>query len=227
MPLSYAVFIREIIDECLLEAKLPLSDVYRVRDALIEQYVDGVLYCSTDYKDTSAFLYGLHDNEFYYIVSFCVQEEYVFLVYKKEVYDSRKWYGLVLEDLKSAGIEGRLVGERFSLLKDLGLLVHGIFHDCIRSKRKSVSSVEEAEDFVYPSYEVLKTYYECGRKRKFDTISDAESSKDSFGSVDTVVYDCPHCGFYHIGRERAKDYSIPEEVMTGRYKTAWRRYQNI
>lgn len=227
MSLIYDVFIKEVIDECLLEAKLPLDDVYRVRNALIKQYVDGVLYCSTDYKDTAAFLYGLNDNEFYYIVSFCVREEYVFLVYKKDVYDSRKWYGLILDELKSSGVEGKIVGERFSLLKDLGLLVHGIFHDCIRSKRKSVSAPIEQDEFIYPSYEVLKTYYECGRKRKFVSVSEASGNRDGFGSKDTAVYNCPHCSFYHIGRSKAEDYIIPEEVMTGRYKTAWRRYQKI
>lgn len=226
MSVSYPIFIQEIIDECLLDAQLPLSDVQRVRHLLTEQYVKGVLFCSTDYKETADFLYGQNDDEFYYIVSFCVQEEYIFLVYKQTSYDSRKWYTFILDELKSQNVEGRIIGERFVLLKNLGSLVHGVFSDCVRSKRKAVG-LEHEDTFIYPPDNVLKEYYECGRKRKFTSSEEAWNSKDSFGSEDVSVYVCPWCQSFHIGRGKVKGLTVPEEIMIGRYKTAWRRYQKI
>jgi hypothetical protein len=65
-------------------------------------------------------------------------------------------------------------------------------------------------------------YWQCGRKRQFDTVNDGNQMIDELGKREEMsVYQCGHCPKYHIGHGFGKD-SVESQLE--RAREHWNKY---
>jgi len=210
------------VDEALSLSECTPDIVSSMREILINHLDTHTVMATDHYPDAIDVLYNMNDNKMYSIVSLSFVDEYLYFV-------------ILAEDLRADALVRNFVNNmkasRTLLSEEIGVFVrsitsgfkvfHEIMGDSTRTTRRAVGT-NNIEVAVLPSDEVLKAFYECGRKTAY---SSSEAVLQDLNG-ENQPYLCKHCGLYHQGKEPTGQ-SIPEHIMQGRHRTAWRRYYNV
>lgn len=171
-------------------------------------------------------LYAINDNEMYSIISVCHSGGYEAVLMPqltpsmfKEV---RK---KTIELLKTSG---KYSGEKlYNEILKVGSLLQSItilLKDSTRTSRRAIGDGVLTHEIEFPDFETLKAFYECGRKVSYESMVEGEANLE----YNNNIYLCVHCSKYHQGQPRVSTAPpVAEEVILGRYRTAWRRYNKI
>lgn len=169
-------------------------------------------------------LYAIGDGNLYTIISICNHDGYQAVLLPPLTQFIRHSAKEAINFLKeSREYNNESLGKPIREINTLMKVALEILRDSTRSSRKAIGDIPAGE-VEYPDYETLKSFYECGRKVKYDSLEEAESKLAESNNV----YLCDRCSHYHQGRPIAhKAPVVPEEIKLGRYKTVWRRYHKI
>lgn len=172
-------------------------------------------------------LYAINDNEMYSVISVCGVEGYeAVLIPQLSPSTFKKARTETIKLLKSSG---KYVGQDlFDEILKVGNLLNSVVRllkDSTRTSRRAISNeMLPTHEVEFPDYKILKAFYECGRKVSYNSVPEGEANLEYNNSI----YLCVHCKKYHQGQPRVTTAPlVPEEVVLGRYKTAWRRYNKI
>lgn len=171
-------------------------------------------------------LYSIDDNEMYSIISVCGVNGYeAVLLPQLPPFMFKKVRTETIELLKASG---KYAGkELYNEILKVGNLLHAVFallRDSTRTSRRAIGNGVMTQEIEFPDFETLKAFYECGRKVSYESVTEGEANLE-YGNN---IYLCVHCKKYHQGQPRVSTAPpVAEEVVLGRYKTAWRRYHKI
>lgn len=172
-------------------------------------------------------LYAIDDGEMYSIISVCSSDGYeAVLMPQLPPFMFKKARTETIELLK---LSGKYAGkDLYNEILKLGNLLNSVLtllKDSTRTSRRAIGNGQPpTHEVEFPDYETLKAFYECGRKVSYETMIEGEANLEYNNSI----YLCVHCSKYHQGKPRAfAAPSVAEEVILGRYRTAWRRYNKI
>lgn len=214
-----------LIDECLSWSSLPVSIVSLLREELQSYYSKHLLFSTDEYPEAITKLYGYEDDKFYSLISLCFVEEYSFLLLPSTKAGPFGAQTIIIERFKKefdySGIElGNAIREIIATIRYMDKIITS----STRTKRQALEGKNQgtSETFEWPEVAVLKRFYECGRKVAFDSREEVLEALE----IGTQPYQCDHCHKWHQGRQSAGE-AVPESIVIGRYRTAWRRYQGI
>lgn len=192
---------------------------------LDSSFAKGTLAYSSDLPYVVRSLYAIGDQEMYSIISVCGFEGYEAVLVPPLMTLTKSSLVSTIQMLKDSGkYEKESLQTEIAKATQLLRAVLELLRDSTRTSRRAIGHGVATEEFEFPDYEILKAFYECGRKVAYESIAEVESNLESGNDV----YLCVHCSKYHQGK--SKLYSAPpvaEEVILGRYKTAWRRYNRV
>ena len=172
-------------------------------------------------------LYAIDDNEMYSIISVCSSVSYeAILTPQFAPYMFKTARTNTIELLKSSGkYAGKDLHDEILKVGNLLNSVFGLLKHSTRTSRRAIGNgLPSTREFEFPDYEILKAFYECGRKVSYESVIEGEANLEYNNSI----YLCTHCNRYHQGQPRVSTApQVPEEVVLGRYRTTWRRYNKI
>lgn len=213
-----------LVDEAVITADLPPSVVSIFRAAFVEHFDTTTIMVSRDYKALAAKLYSMRDEVQYAIFGLSYPDcEYMYFLIRAE-------------DLKAQSVLRKVVAGfkaslSFQKSEDIGEFVYRVstahktlqelLDDCVRSKRTSHADATDKEADL-PSMEELQIFYECGRKHKYVSLDEAETSLESGNQV----YQCHWCKSWHQGHPPT-GMDIPQHIKEGRWMTTYRRKMGV
>lgn len=211
-----------LIDEALSWSSVPPEITSRLRTELSDYYSQVLLMVDDFYPDVVKELYSLNDQKAYSIVSLSFADEYIFMLLPTSKVSSRVPVNAILKEWKQANTQlpGRMIGEMAERITSVQRSLDEILKNSTRTTR--VAAGLHAKEFVMPEIEVMQRFYECGRKHSYPTAAEATEHLHS----ENGIYECPWCHGYHQGH-LPTGMTIPRDVMEGRWRTAWRRYQGL
>ncbi len=211
-----------VVDEVLTSSAAEPVMVSMLRAVLLAYYDEQVLLVTDDYPTCVGTLYSFNDNKIYSILSLSFVDEYVFILMRADKVSPRKIISNIISEVKQS--YRNLTGSEIQDIAFKALEVKNVLTEILvsstRTSRKAIGLKTKVVDL--PDMAVMKAYYECGRKVRYSSASEAEEH----ANVGSEVYGCPHCGLYHQGQPPTGQV-VPDNIMEGRYRTAWRRYHGI
>jgi hypothetical protein len=172
-------------------------------------------------------LYEIDDKEMYSVISVCGVTGYEAVLIPQMV--PAMFKKIRTETIEFIKASGKYSGQELyaEIDKVGGLLnaVNRLLRDSTRTSRRAISNdISPSQEIEFPEYDALKAFYKCGRKVAYKTVIEGETNLE-YGNT---IYLCVHCNEYHQGKNRVSNAPVvAEEIMMGRYKTAWRRYHKI
>ena len=211
-----------VVDEVLTVSAAKPVMVSALRAALLSYYDEHVLFVTDDYPACVDMLYGFNDKKIYSILSLSFVDEYVFILMRADKVSPRQIVSSIINDVKKSNPD--LTGPEiqnvvFKALEVKNALIE-LLVSSTRTSRKAAG--DDIKTVVLPDMAVMQAFYECGRKVQYG--STVEAAEHVTG--DNEVYVCTHCGLYHQGKSPTGQ-TVPQNIMEGRYRTAWRRYHGV
>ena len=169
-------------------------------------------------------LYAIGDQQMYTIISVCGFNGYEAVLLPPLQHLIKSSSQKTINSLKVPVTMKGTTARRNKVANLLTKAVLELLKDSTRTSRRAIGHGVATQEFEFPDYEILKAFYECGRKVAYESIAEGESNLD-YGNN---VYLCVHCSKYHQGKAKVSTAPpVAEEVILGRYKTAWRRYNKV
>ena len=210
------------IEETLQLSMLSPQLTSMLRADLIKHYETSIIMASDDYREALDALYSINDNEMYTVVSFCFEDEYTFFLLPAQDLTPHSVTKSLIKRLKAENdYTGEETREMVTSLVETAQTLHELLAIQKRSTRRAVGHNGNNE-IELPSMEVMKKFYECGRKARYSSVEEVQNDLGK----DNHVYSCVHCGGLHQGRQPT-GFAVPQDIREGRYTTAWRRYNHI
>ncbi len=223
MTFDPVALLSSYVDEIIGVSELPPKATSYLRETLTKYLEDQLINHGDDYPLLVKELYSLNDNQHYSLLALASdytgyhlflfpQEALIMGAFKR---DYMKW-------IKATFVfeNGAAIGAMVKKVEDVFKTFREINADCIRTRRSATGYGEKPIGF--PSEEELQRFYECERKKSYDTLEEAlavpEKGKEP--------YVCNYCSKYHRGAPRTGDV-IPHDIVVGRWKTTYRRKLKI
>lgn len=210
------------------------ADTYHLISLLREYFIDSTLLVTDSDSEMREFVYGTDvgvDRQHVIVALSFISEPYLLFIGANEYVTlasvQREFIAYMKKRLvQQAEIEkrkvyGHEIAETVNLVVQIFNNMRELLNSSVRSKRKGYNTAVH-DDVELPSKEVLQKFYECGRK---SVLSEQDRQRFVLEGEETV-YLCSRCGGYHRGHTPTGQ-KIPEEIMYGRWRTAWRRYYNL
>lgn len=223
---SYTHPLTQQVQELFIDSELTPDVTCLFLKELNDIFVGNTIMHSNNLPAVVRRLYEIDDNQIYSIISVCTLDGYEAVLLPQllpEVFKNarNKTVELLKKSGKYAGKE--LYDEIFKLGALLAIVIRVLKHST-RTSRRAIGNGESSHEIEFPDYETLKAFYECGRKVAYASFGEGEANLE----YNNNVYLCIHCNKYHQGQPKAATAPpVAEEVILGRYRTAWRRYNKI
>lgn len=213
------------VQELFIDSELTPEVTGMLLDELNGYFTSKTLLHSNDIPTVIRHLYSIGDHERYSIISVCGFHGYEAVLIPSLQPFLKSTSHKTISFLKESGkYEREVLHAEILKVNQLLKAVLELLRNSTRTTRRAIGHNELAEEFEFPDNETLKVFYECGRKISYDSIETVLNELND----ETNAYLCKHCGRYHQGRFSVPGATpVPEGVMQGRYKTAWRRYKKI
>lgn len=214
------------VQELFIDSELTPDVTFIFLKEVNDLFVSQTILHSNDLPLVIRKLYAIDDNEMYSVISVCGVNGYeAVLMPQLPPFMFKQARTETVELLKASG---KYAGkELYNEILKVGNLLHAVFallKDSTRTSRRAIGNAELTQTVEFPDYETLKAFYECGRKVSYESMVEGEANL----GYNNNIYLCAHCNKYHQGQPRvATAPPVAEEVILGRYKTAWRRYHKI
>lgn len=211
-----------LVDEVLSWSNVPPTITSRLRTAISAHYSQSLIMVDDFYPDVVNTLYALNDQGVYSIISLSFVDEYIFMLLPEDKVNLRNPVRSVLKEWKkeNSHLSGAEIGEVARQVSTVQSNLNDILRDSTRTTR--VATGLHAKEFIMPDVEVMQRFYECGRKHSYATAAEAADHLH----LENGIYECSWCHGYHQGHAPT-GMTIPREIMEGRWRTAWRRYQGL
>lgn len=190
--------------------------------------IEHLIFRSSSYRETLDFVYGLNDDQLYTVVSAPHDDHYDFFVIHSDYFHPRSANHMHFREIRYSSVDflknlNRYEGQQLGMnLKSMGEALKDMKKSLTYTARRAIGVTEEQE-VVYPHFDRLKSFYECERKVRYDSVEDGLRSCEDWNKV----YRCEHCSHYHQGRPRQV---TPEDndsaKVLQRYQVTWKRYQS-
>lgn len=208
--------LRHAMDEALCDWNAPAEMHAGLTSKLCRYYSQGIFI--TGFKDAIGYIY---DNELPDYHDIFDLGDSLFLILPGNLTFPKDCLLRSIEELHAAGMEP----SEAEFQEKIGMLIAGVklAHQhmaLLRNSRRRAGDVKDVPEF--PDFETLRKFYECGRKTKHPSRSDAERRLNT----GQRPYACSHCSSWHKGHPPGS-YVHSREVMERRYQRTWRRYMNI
>lgn len=213
------------IQELFTDSELSPEANYVLLEELNSYFVRNTLNYSNNLPEVVQSLYAIGDHKMYTIISVCGFNGYEAVLMPPLQHLIKSSSQKTINLLKSSGnYENQLLHEEIKKLNRLTKAVLELLKDSTRTSRRAIGHGTATQEVEFPDYDTLKVFYECGRKVTYESVTEGESNLE-YGNN---VYLCVHCGKYHQGKAKVSSAPpVAEEVILGRYKTAWRRYNKV
>jgi hypothetical protein len=212
-----------IIDESLTLSNCSPYVTGLMREVFISHYATHTLFVSDNYPEIINVLYGMNDQKMYSIVSLSFVDEYMFFLLPLDQVSPRDAIREIISEVKQhTNFSNLELGKLIKNIHEVKFMLQMVFDSSIRTSRKAVGNNIVVSEPVLPPIEEMKRFYECERKTIYSSTEDATQKLSGVNEV----YTCPHCGKLHQG-QKPTGMAVPQNVMEGRYRTAWRRYHGI
>jgi hypothetical protein len=214
------------VQELFIDSELTPDATFIFLKEVNDLFVSQTILHSNDLPLVIRKLYAIDDNEMYSVISVCGVNGYeAVLMPQLPPFMFKQARTETVELLKASG---KYAGkELYNEILKVGNLLHAVFallKDSTRTSRRAIGNAELTQTVEFPDYETLKAFYECGRKVSYESMVEGEANL----GYNNNIYLCAHCNKYHQGQPRVSTAPpVAEEVILGRYKTAWRRYHKI
>lgn len=223
---SYTHFLTLQVQELFLDSELTPDATCVFLKELNNLFVSKTITQSNYLPAVVRRLYEIDDNEMYSVISVCGFDGYeAVLMPQLHPVMFKKARTETIELLKASG---KYVGkELYDEILKVGYLLQSVItllNDSTRTSRRAIGNGVSTQEVVFPDYDTLKAFYECGRKVSYESMVEGEANLE----CNNNIYLCVHCSKYHQGQPRVSTAPpVAEKVLLGRYKTAWRRYNKI
>lgn len=212
------------VQELFLDSNLTPKVNLMLLKGIDDYFQQQTIACSNNMPQLVDKLYLIGDNEMYTIISTCNHSGYhaaLMPAIQGIIRSSAK------DTIKYIKESGEYQKEDLSkVIKDVNVLMKSVLlvlRDSTRTTRRAIGTTDFKE-VEFPDYETLKVFYECERKVRYGSVEEGNAGMIAGNNI----YLCPHCSGYHQGQARvAGAPEVPLNVQLGRYKTAWRRYNNV
>lgn len=213
------------VQELFTDSELSPEATCLLLEELDSYFVKNTLHYSDNLPEVVQRLYAIGDQQMYTIISVCGFNGYEAVLLPPLQHLIKSSSQKTINLLKSSGnYESELLHEEIKKLNRLTKAVLELLKDSTRTSRRAIGHGVATQEFEFPDYEILKAFYECDRKVAYESIAEGESNLE-YGNN---VYLCVHCSKYHQGKAKVSTAPpVAEEVVLGRYKTAWRRYNKV
>lgn len=213
------------IQELFVDSPLTPDLTALFLSSLDDVFMKHTIMCSDNLPAVVEHLYGIDDGNMYAVISVATVDEYKAVLIPLLSPIIRGAAVPVINHLKESGLyAGVTLNEEIKKLTKFLSFVLEVLTNSIKTKRKAIGNGGNPNEVVFPDDEVLRAFYECGRKVAYP-------SADTSGIVvysENSLYHCKRCQQYHQGRTSVANAPVvPDEIMMSRYKSTWRRYKKI
>jgi hypothetical protein len=213
------------VQELFTDSDLTPEVTSLLLNELDEYFVSNTLDYSDNLPSVVRNLYEIGDNEMYTIISVCGFNGYEAVLIRPLQHIIKAASQKTIDFLRESGhYEKYALHAEILKVNTLLKTVLELLRNSTRTTRRAIGNGVATEEIEFPDYETLKAFYECGRKVTYESMAEGEAKLEYVNNI----YLCVHCNKYHQGQPKVSTAPpVAEEVMLGRYRTAWRRYNKI
>lgn len=223
---SYTHLLTLQVQELFIDSELTPDVTYVFLKEINDLFVSKTITQSNYLPAVVRRLYEIDDNAMYSVISVCGFDGYeAVLMPQLHPVMFKKARTETIGLLKASGkYTGKELHDEILKVGSLLRSIITLLNDSTRTSRRAIGNGVLTQKVEFPDYETLKAFYECGRKVSYESMGEGEANLE----YNNNIYLCGHCNKYHQGKPRVSTAPpVAEEVILGRYKTAWRRYNKI